>query len=240
MSNSSQKSGGGHNSSKKKHEEEEKEAPPPTPLVKNVDECEEEALIRHVNVSTANKEQQQPVCIRSKIVSIKERRSTRDESPPEAATGANKASNNPTTSHAIAVADKSEKSEGGSLKRAGSKKKVKHSLRSKGGNKAGSISITIMLIAVVIFFFICQFPVLVLNIIQSMFCTRRGSNCALSGLYQYSMVISKFLLICNLSFNFACYCLFNEKFREVFAEKFCLRRKSDSYMPTTSSFKPAS
>jgi hypothetical protein len=89
-------------------------------------------------------------------------------------------------------------------------------------NKTGSISITIMLIAVVIFFFICQFPVLVLHVIQSMFCTRSGSSCESSGLYQYSLVISKFLLVCNLSFNFACYCLFNEKFREVFAEKFCL------------------
>ena len=93
---------------------------------------------------------------------------------------------------------------------------------------SGSISITIMLIAVVIFFFICQFPVLILHIIQSMFCTRPGSGCELSGMYNYAIVVSKFLLICNLSFNFACYCLFNEKFRDVFAEKFCLRKSGST------------
>jgi hypothetical protein len=90
-------------------------------------------------------------------------------------------------------------------------------------NKTSSISITIMLIAVVFLFFICQFPVLVLHVVQSMWCTKNPFSCELSGVYNYCRLIAKFLLICNLSFNFACYCLFNEKFREVFREKFfCL------------------
>ena len=94
--------------------------------------------------------------------------------------------------------------------------------------KAGGMNVTIMLLAVVFFFFICQFPNLILHIITSMICTGENAKCSSSGFYQYSLAISKLLLICNLSFNFIIYCLFSEKFREVLYETFnCFSRKSE-------------
>jgi hypothetical protein len=90
-----------------------------------------------------------------------------------------------------------------------------------GSNGVGGMSVTIMLIAVVFLFFACQFPVLVLHIIQSMFCTDSESDrfrCKTSMLYLYAQIIAKFLLICNLSLNFACYCLFSRQFRLVLRE----------------------
>lgn len=91
-----------------------------------------------------------------------------------------------------------------------------------GGNMgAGGMNITIMLIAVVFLFFCCQCPVLILHIMQSMFCMDSESDrfrCQASAFYQYAQVIAKFLLVCNLSLNFACYCLFSQKFRQVLRE----------------------
>lgn len=68
----------------------------------------------------------------------------------------------------------------------------------------------IMLIAHIIFFFACQFPNLNLHILKSFDFT----------IDHYYMEIANFLLIFNLSFNFAIYYLFSEKFRNVFKEKF--------------------
>jgi hypothetical protein len=93
----------------------------------------------------------------------------------------------------------------------------------KKTNKTGSKNITIMLIAVVCFFFVCQFPNLIVHIFQSMICSSIPSICTDSNVYKYSIVTCKFLLICNLSFNFAFYCLFSEKFREVFKETFKIK-----------------
>lgn len=92
--------------------------------------------------------------------------------------------------------------------------------------KAGGMNITIMLIAVVFLFFICQFPNLIIHIIQSMLCSIENKRCISSGLYQYSLAICKMLLIVNLSFNFACYCLFSEKFRQVLKETFGFSKKT--------------
>lgn len=94
-------------------------------------------------------------------------------------------------------------------------------LRRQSSSKTSSrMSITVMLIAVVFLFFTCQFPVLIINIIQSMICSKNLHKCQASSAYQYSLVISKFLLISNLSFNFICYCLFSKKFRKVLRETF--------------------
>lgn len=94
-------------------------------------------------------------------------------------------------------------------------------------SKTGGMNVTIMLLAVVFFFFICQFPNLIMHIITSMMCSSVNSNCSHNGLYQYSLAISKLLLICNLSFNFVIYCLFSEKFREVLFETFnCFNLKT--------------
>jgi hypothetical protein len=86
-------------------------------------------------------------------------------------------------------------------------------------SRTAGMNITIMLIAVVFLFFVCQFPTLVLHIIQGLICTEVETVCA-SALYQYGVVVSKFLLVCNLTFNFACYCFFSAKFRQVLVEIF--------------------
>ena len=98
--------------------------------------------------------------------------------------------------------------------------------------KAGGMNITIMLLAVVFFFFICQFPNLILHIITSMICTNENTKCSASGFYQYSLATSKLLLICNLSFNFIIYCLFSEKFRDVLKKKlnFTVKKNSGNEM----------
>jgi hypothetical protein len=88
--------------------------------------------------------------------------------------------------------------------------------------------VTCMLIAVVFFFFICQFPNLIIHILQSMSCTLQqqlSSNCIQHNLYKYGLIISKFLLKINLSFNFTCYCLFGDKFREVLQRIFMFNRQ---------------
>ena len=85
-------------------------------------------------------------------------------------------------------------------------------------SKRSRSNVTLMLIAVVFFFFICQFPTLVLHIALVWICSSEFPNCSGSIFYQYSFSISKFLLICNLSFNFVIYCLFSEKFRHVLKE----------------------
>ena len=103
---------------------------------------------------------------------------------------------------------------------------IKQKISACSKAKAGGMNITIMLLAVVFFFFICQFPNLILHIITSMICTNENTKCSASGFYQYSLATSKLLLICNLSFNFIIYCLFSEKFREVLNETFnCFKRK---------------
>lgn len=92
---------------------------------------------------------------------------------------------------------------------------------SRGQSRGGGMSITIMLIAVVFLFFCCQCPVLILHIMTSMFCTENDADryrCKTSSFYLYGQVIAKFLLICNLSLNFACYCLFSSQFRIVMRE----------------------
>ena len=99
-------------------------------------------------------------------------------------------------------------------------------------NSAKSRNTTLMLVTVVFFFFVCQFPNLVVNIIQSMMCSSTESarnTCEHMLTYKYSLVVCKFLLICNLSFNFVIYCLFNNKFRNILVEKmaacFCGKKR---------------
>ena len=107
------------------------------------------------------------------------------------------------------------------LKKIKNQTRVPNTSKTSMSNKGGGKNISIMLIAVVFFFFICQFPNLIVHIIQSMVCTSQPTNfCTESSIYKYSLVVCKFLLICNLSFNFAFYCLFSQKFREVFKETF--------------------
>lgn len=90
---------------------------------------------------------------------------------------------------------------------------------SRSQKRIGGSNITIMLIAIVFFFFICQLPTLILHIIQSMECSNKSQKCQNTPFTLYSQILSKFLLIINLSFNFVFYCLFSEKYRTVLKEK---------------------
>ncbi|CAF0788263.1 unnamed protein product [Brachionus calyciflorus] len=98
----------------------------------------------------------------------------------------------------------------------------KSTIKPKKIKKESSLSksVTIMLIAVVFLFFICQFPVLILHLINSTICSTNAKQCNESFLLKYYLVISKLLLNINLSCNFVCYCLFSKKFRTVFKEIF--------------------
>jgi hypothetical protein len=67
-----------------------------------------------------------------------------------------------------------------------------------------------------------------IHILQSLHCAvdiEHNYKCETYGLFSYGFVLSKFLIVINLSFNFWCYCFFSEKFREVFKEIFCTMNK---------------
>lgn len=81
-------------------------------------------------------------------------------------------------------------------------------------NKLGRTKVTCMLIAVVFLFFICQFPNLIVHIISI------DNKLNKSRYFKYGIMISKVLMIVNLSFNFSIYCFFNEKFRQTLKDFF--------------------
>ena len=95
-------------------------------------------------------------------------------------------------------------------------------------SKLGRTKITVMLVVVVFFFFLCQFPNLIIHILQSLYCEMELSyKCRTHGLFAYGYVLSKFLIVTNLSFNFWCYCVFSEKFREIMKEIFFIRNQNN-------------
>ena len=105
--------------------------------------------------------------------------------------------------------------------------KIENEVNKNGILRAGRTTITCMLIAVVFFFFMCQFPNLVMHILtainhkDSNYDNEYDSNPYFSSkFYNYGIVISKFLLFVNLSFNFSFYCFFSEQFRNVFWETY--------------------
>ena len=67
-----------------------------------------------------------------------------------------------------------------------------------------------MLVAIVFFFLICQFPTLILHLIET---ESFGQNYKEHLFYFHLVELSKLLLIINLSFNFAFFYLFSQKFR---------------------------
>ena len=99
-----------------------------------------------------------------------------------------------------------------------------NSKRKKMNTNVGGSNVTIMLIAIVFFFFICQFPNLLLHIVQTMKCSTQD-YCNQKNFFLYGIEVAKFLLISNLSFNFIIYCLFSKKFREVIIEIFPIFKK---------------
>nr|QVK45811.1 G protein-coupled receptor [Proales similis] len=92
--------------------------------------------------------------------------------------------------------------------------------RSPKSFRPGGMNITIMLVAVVCLFFICQFPNLILHLFEGTLCANEPDTCHGSIMLGYWRTLAKFLLICNQSFNFACYCCFSQRFRSVMNETF--------------------
>jgi hypothetical protein len=78
-----------------------------------------------------------------------------------------------------------------------------------------------MLVAIVFFFLICQFPTLILHLIET---ESFGQNYKEHLFYFHLVELSKLLLIINLSFNFAFFYLFSNKFRSNLRNVLCLNR----------------
>jgi hypothetical protein len=78
-----------------------------------------------------------------------------------------------------------------------------------------------MLIAIVFFFLICQFPTLILHLIET---ETFGQNYKEHLFYFYLVELSKLLLIINLSFNFAFFYLFSQKFRSNLRNVLCFKK----------------
>jgi hypothetical protein len=80
-----------------------------------------------------------------------------------------------------------------------------------------------MLVAIVFFFLICQFPTLILHLIET---ESFGQNYKEHLFYFHLVELSKLLLIINLSFNFAFFYLFSQKFRSNLRDILCLKKNN--------------
>lgn len=99
--------------------------------------------------------------------------------------------------------------------------------------------ITIMLIAVVILFFICQFPTAIMLIIYTMYTP--GPNTRNYYVFIGLNNIFNFLMALNSAGNFLLYCLFSQRYRRTFVNLFCPCYKNQlgyfqSTHPTTTQF----
>lgn len=93
--------------------------------------------------------------------------------------------------------------------------------------KIGGMNVTCMLIAVVFLFFFCQLPTLILHILESMQLssnTTQNNTLVVTG-KDYFKVVAQFFLVFNLSFNFACFCLFSTKFWNAFIKLIICKNK---------------
>jgi hypothetical protein len=82
-----------------------------------------------------------------------------------------------------------------------------------------------MLVAIVFFFLICQFPTLILHLIET---ESFGQNYKEHLFYFHLVELSKLLLIINLSFNFAFFYLFSQKFRSNLRDILCLKKNNSN------------
>ena len=78
-------------------------------------------------------------------------------------------------------------------------------------------SLTIMLIAVIVVFMICQVP----SIADNIFMATLSQELQLSPVYVKFTCISSLMVIMNSAINFYLYCVFGKKFRRVFCRIFC-------------------
>jgi len=82
-----------------------------------------------------------------------------------------------------------------------------------------------MLVSIVFFFLICQFPTLLLHLIETEIF---GVDYKEQTFYIYLAEISKIFLIINLSFNFSFFYLFSKKFRSNLKIQLCLKKSNNN------------
>lgn len=105
------------------------------------------------------------------------------------------------------------------LKTIRSKLSITKRIKTKFENR----STTLMLISFVFFFLICQFPTLLLNLIESL-----DQSYKAKWYYLHLVEFSKLLLIINLSFNFAIFFLFSKRFRQTLKNMLCTTQINSS------------
>lgn len=76
--------------------------------------------------------------------------------------------------------------------------------------------VTFMLVGLIIIFFLCQAPSAILRII-----TFKNLNVIFQDLYQSSLDVSNFLVVCNSTVNCILYVMLGKKFRAEFFKTFC-------------------
>ncbi|KAK3590824.1 hypothetical protein CHS0354_012417 [Potamilus streckersoni] len=83
------------------------------------------------------------------------------------------------------------------------------------------MKITMMLVSIVVVFFTCQAPYVVLSCIKSV---NGYSNVVLTDIYYIFNNITLLLLALRSSFNFILFCWFSEKFWNTFKRVFCIKK----------------
>ena len=111
-------------------------------------------------------------------------------------------------------------------------KRRKETLGAKNNKKKqGDYHITLMLVAVIIVFVLCQIPLLVLNAWQAY--DPQGASRSL--LFHSINSLGILLMVFNTSTNFLLYCFFGQKFRDTliqFTFRFILNQNKQSYSQT--------
>ena len=91
------------------------------------------------------------------------------------------------------------------------KKRRKKSLGAKTNKKKqGDYHITLMLVAVIIVFVLCQLPLLILNAWYAIYPLESSQSLTFHSLNSLGIL----LIVCNTSTNFLLYCFFGQKFRQ--------------------------
>ena len=88
--------------------------------------------------------------------------------------------------------------------------------RKRVNSSRSNVNVAYMLISVVLLFLLCELPALILHVFESIKCSpviTSNSYCTSNGLIYYGVFITKFLLICKLSLNVACFCFCSTQFR---------------------------
>ncbi|XP_063441179.1 FMRFamide receptor-like [Mytilus trossulus] len=103
--------------------------------------------------------------------------------------------------------------------------KVARNARIKMSTSASKeANLTVMLIAVIIVFLVCQLPSIADNILWTIF--EKGQlHCSIH--YIRFTTMSNLMVVVNSAINFILYCLFGKRFRKVFIKIFCKWKKTE-------------